>query len=121
LPSIATTTPPGHQVAHRSHVIDMTDGAALRALIEQEKPHLIVPEIEAIATDTLLEIEAEQLAEVIPTARAARSDHEPRGNPPPGRRGTRPRHPRRTALPIPWPNCSPRSLATSATRASSNR
>ncbi|HPU79514.1 formate-dependent phosphoribosylglycinamide formyltransferase, partial [Accumulibacter sp.] len=63
---------PGHQVAHRAHVIDMTDGAALRALIEQERPHLIVPEIEAIATDTLLEIEAEQLAEVIPTARAAR-------------------------------------------------
>ncbi|WP_174362668.1 formate-dependent phosphoribosylglycinamide formyltransferase [uncultured Caballeronia sp.] len=61
---------PGHQVAHRSHVIDMTDGAALRALIEAEKPHLIVPEIEAIATDTLAEIEAEQLAVVIPTARA---------------------------------------------------
>jgi phosphoribosylglycinamide formyltransferase 2 len=61
---------PGHQVAHRSYVIDMTDGAALRALIEAEKPHLIVPEIEAIATDTLAEIEAEQLAVVIPTARA---------------------------------------------------
>jgi phosphoribosylglycinamide formyltransferase 2 len=61
---------PGHQVAHRSHVIDMTDGAALRALIEAEKPHLIVPEIEAIATDTLAEIEAAQLAVVIPTARA---------------------------------------------------
>jgi phosphoribosylglycinamide formyltransferase 2 len=61
---------PGHQVAHRSHVIDMTDGAALRALVEAEKPHLIVPEIEAIATDTLAEIEAAQLAVVIPTARA---------------------------------------------------
>lgn len=61
---------PGHQVAHRSHVIDMTDGAALRALIEAERPHLIVPEIEAIATDTLAEIEAAQLAVVIPTARA---------------------------------------------------
>jgi phosphoribosylglycinamide formyltransferase 2 len=61
---------PGHQVAHRSHVIDMTDRAALRALIEAERPHLIVPEIEAIATDTLAEIEAEQLAVVIPTARA---------------------------------------------------
>src|SRR3984885_14941590 len=61
---------PGHQVAHRSHVIDMTDGAALRALIEAERPHLIVPEIEAIATDTLAEIEAERLAVVIPTARA---------------------------------------------------
>ncbi len=62
---------PGHQVAHRAHVISMTDGAALRRLVEQEKPHLIVPEIEAIATDMLLEIEAAGLAEVIPTARAA--------------------------------------------------
>jgi phosphoribosylglycinamide formyltransferase 2 len=50
------------QVAHRSHVITMTDGAALRALIEQEKPHLVVPEIEAIATDMLVQIEAEGLA-----------------------------------------------------------
>jgi phosphoribosylglycinamide formyltransferase 2 len=63
---------PGHQVAHRAHVIPMIDGAALRALVEQERPHLIVPEIEAIATDTLVDIEAEGLAEVIPTARAAR-------------------------------------------------
>ncbi|KAI5912920.1 formate-dependent phosphoribosylglycinamide formyltransferase [Thauera sp. 2A1] len=63
---------PGHQVAHRAHVISMTDGAALRSLIEQERPHLIVPEIEAIATDMLAEVEAEGLAEVIPTARAAR-------------------------------------------------
>ncbi|MDP1928499.1 MAG: formate-dependent phosphoribosylglycinamide formyltransferase [Thiobacillus sp.] len=62
---------PGHQVAHRAHVIDMSNGAALRALIEAEKPHLVVPEIEAIATETLLEIEAAGLAEVIPTARAA--------------------------------------------------
>ncbi len=63
---------PGHQVAHRAHVISMTDGAALRQLVEQEKPHLIVPEIEAIATDMLVEIEQEGLAEVIPTARAAK-------------------------------------------------
>lgn len=63
---------PGHQVAHRAHVLAMTDGAALRALVEAERPHLIVPEIEAIATDTLVQIEAEGLAEVIPTARAAR-------------------------------------------------
>ncbi len=63
---------PGHQVAHRAHVISMTDGAALRALVEQERPHLIVPEIEAIATDELLAIEQEGVAEVIPTARAAR-------------------------------------------------
>ena len=61
---------PGHQVAHRAHVIPMTDGASLRALIEQERPHLVVPEIEAIATDMLAEIEAAGLAEVIPTARA---------------------------------------------------
>lgn len=62
---------PGHQVAHRSHVINMADGAALRALVEQEKPHVIVPEIEAIATDMLVQIEKEGLARVIPTARAA--------------------------------------------------
>ena len=61
---------PGHQVAHRAHVIDMTDPLALRALVELERPHLIVPEIEAIATDALAQIEADQLAEVIPTARA---------------------------------------------------
>jgi phosphoribosylglycinamide formyltransferase 2 len=63
---------PGMQVAHRSHVVAMTDGAALRAIIERERPHLVVPEIEAIATGVLLEIESEGLAEVIPTARAAR-------------------------------------------------
>jgi phosphoribosylglycinamide formyltransferase 2 len=63
---------PGHQVAHRAHVVSMTDGAALRRVVELEKPHLIVPEIEAIATDMLVEIEAAGLAEVIPTARAAR-------------------------------------------------
>jgi len=62
---------PGHQVAHRAHVIDMTDGAALRALVEQERPQIIVPEIEAIATDTLAELEREGLATVVPTARAA--------------------------------------------------
>lgn len=62
---------PGHQVAHRAHVINMADGVALRALIEKEKPHIIVPEIEAIATDLLVQIEKEGLARVIPTARAA--------------------------------------------------
>ncbi|CAB3766760.1 formate-dependent phosphoribosylglycinamide formyltransferase [Paraburkholderia solisilvae] len=61
---------PGHQVAHRAHVIDMTDPAALRALVDKERPHLIVPEIEAIATDALAAIETDGLAEVIPTARA---------------------------------------------------
>ncbi len=62
---------PGHQVAHRSHVIDMTDGDALRALIEREKPHRVVPEIEAIATPTLMELESQGKVNVIPTARAA--------------------------------------------------
>jgi phosphoribosylglycinamide formyltransferase 2 len=61
---------PGQQVAHRAHVIAMTDAAALRAVVEQERPHIIVPEIEAIATDELARIEAEGLAVVIPTARA---------------------------------------------------
>src|ERR1700759_4707574 len=62
---------PAQQVAHRAHVIDMTDAKALRALVEAERPALIVPEIEAIATDELLRIEADGLATVIPTARAA--------------------------------------------------
>ncbi len=62
---------PGHQVAHRSFVIDMANPQALRELIEKEQPHIIVPEIEAIATDTLVEIEEQGLATVIPTARAA--------------------------------------------------
>ena len=62
---------PGHQVAHRAHVINMTDGEALAALIEQEQPDLIVPEIEAIATETLVALEQAGKARVIPTARAA--------------------------------------------------
>ncbi len=62
---------PAMQVAHRSHVIAMIDAAALRALVDAERPDLIVPEIEAIATDELVRIEAEGLAAVIPTARAA--------------------------------------------------
>ncbi len=62
---------PGQQVAHRSHVINMADGKALLALIEQERPDIIVPEIEAIATDVLVDVEGEGLARVIPTARAA--------------------------------------------------
>ncbi|MGM3388873.1 formate-dependent phosphoribosylglycinamide formyltransferase [Stutzerimonas stutzeri] len=61
---------PAMQVAHRHHVIDMLDGAALRAVIERERPHYIVPEIEAIATATLVELETEGYT-VIPTARAA--------------------------------------------------
>ena len=62
---------PAMQVAHRSHVINMLDGAAIRRVIELERPDLVVPEIEAIHTPTLLELEAEGLT-VIPTARAAR-------------------------------------------------
>ena len=62
---------PAQQVAHRAHVIDMTDAKALRAVVEQERPHLVVPEIEALATDELVRIEADGLAMVIPTARAA--------------------------------------------------
>lgn len=62
---------PAMQVAHRSYAVSMLDGAALRAIIEKEQPHYIVPEIEAIATDTLVELEAEGFT-VIPTARAAR-------------------------------------------------
>ncbi len=63
---------PGHQVAHRAHVINMADGEALRALIELEKPDLVVPEIEAIATVMLEQLEQAGIARVIPTARAAR-------------------------------------------------
>ncbi|WP_394808194.1 formate-dependent phosphoribosylglycinamide formyltransferase [Nitrosomonas sp.] len=63
---------PGQQVAHRAHVINMADSQALRALIEQEQPDIIVPEIEAIATDVLVEIEQMGIAKVIPTACAAR-------------------------------------------------
>ena len=61
---------PAMQVAHRAHVFDMTDAAVLRAEIDREQPHLIVPEIEAIATDELARIEAEMECTVIPTARA---------------------------------------------------
>jgi phosphoribosylglycinamide formyltransferase 2 len=62
---------PGQQLAHRAHVIDMTDGNALAALIAAEQPDLVVPEIEAIATPTLVELERDGKATVIPTARAA--------------------------------------------------
>jgi len=62
---------PAMQVAHRSHVIDMFDGDRVRQLIEQERPDLIVPEVEAIATDTLVALEAEGW-HVIPTAQATR-------------------------------------------------
>jgi phosphoribosylglycinamide formyltransferase 2 len=63
---------PAQQLAHRSHVIDMTDASALRGILEKERPHLIVPEIEAINTDILDEIERSGISEVIPNARAVR-------------------------------------------------
>ena len=61
---------PAHAVAHRSYVVDMTDGNALKALITQENPHFIIPEIEALATDALAEIEAQGNCTVVPNARA---------------------------------------------------
>lgn len=61
---------PAMQVADRSHVISMLDGEALKAVIEEENPHLVVPEVEAIATDTLAELEAAGKVMVVPTARA---------------------------------------------------
>ena len=78
---------PAMQVAHRSHVITMLDGDALREVIEKEQPDLIVPEIEAIATDTLIELESEGFT-VIPTARAARLTMNREGIRQVGRRGT---------------------------------
>ncbi|WP_066097450.1 formate-dependent phosphoribosylglycinamide formyltransferase [Xanthomonas massiliensis] len=63
---------PAMQVAHRSHVLDMLDPDALEALIALERPHLVVPEIEAIHTETLLKLECEQGLHVVPTARATR-------------------------------------------------
>ena len=63
---------PGQQVAHHAHTITMSDPVALRALIEREKPDLVVPEIEALATSELQALEAEGVVRVVPTARAAR-------------------------------------------------
>jgi phosphoribosylglycinamide formyltransferase 2 len=63
---------PGHQVAHHARTIVMNDPAQLKALIEEERPHFVVPEIEAIATSMLEELEAAGVVRVIPTARAAR-------------------------------------------------
>ena len=61
---------PAMQVADRSHVVSMLDGVALRAVIEQERPHLVVPEVEAIATDTLATLQNEGVTTIIPTPRA---------------------------------------------------
>ncbi|HMS74270.1 formate-dependent phosphoribosylglycinamide formyltransferase [Gordonia sp. (in: high G+C Gram-positive bacteria)] len=62
---------PGHQVAHHAEVVNMTDPAALRAVIDKYQPDYVVPEIEAIATSALAEVEADGVAEVIPSAKAA--------------------------------------------------
>ncbi len=61
---------PGHQVAHRAYVIDMTDEEQLRQVIQTEKPHYIVPEIEAINTDFLSEVDSEGYSKVIPSLKA---------------------------------------------------
>ena len=61
---------PAMQVAHFSYTLNMADPSALKALIEQIKPNLIVPEIEAIATEVLVEIEEKNIATVIPSAKA---------------------------------------------------
>ena len=60
---------PAHAVAHRFYVVDMTDGEALKAVIAQEKPHFIIPEIEALATNVLAEIEAQGDCTIVPNAR----------------------------------------------------
>lgn len=61
---------PAMQVAHRHHVIDMTDAASVHRIIAAEQPHFIIPELEAIATDALAEIEAQTEVQVVPNARA---------------------------------------------------
>ncbi|MFM8340707.1 MAG: formate-dependent phosphoribosylglycinamide formyltransferase, partial [Methylomonas sp.] len=61
---------PAMQVAHRSYVIDMTDGVAVKALLTAERPHFVIPELEAIATDALAEVEAEGAVTIVPNARA---------------------------------------------------
>jgi phosphoribosylglycinamide formyltransferase 2 len=101
---------PGQQVAHHARTITMSDPAQLRALIEAEKPDLVVPEIEAIATPVLQELEAAGVVRVIPTARAARltMDRE-------GIRRLAPRPwacpPARTSSAIRWPSCRRPSMA----------
>ena len=85
---------PAMQVADRCHVFSMLDGERLRAVIEEEKPHLVVPEVEAIATDTLAAVEADGLATIIPTARATPQTLR-----------------RKTALPLPRPWSAPQTYS----------
>lgn len=61
---------PAHQVAHVAHTLDMTDPAAVRELIEKVKPHFVVPEIEALATDALADVETDGLSDIVPAAKA---------------------------------------------------
>jgi hypothetical protein len=114
---------PGQQVAHHARTIAMSDPAQLKALIEAERPHLVVPEIEAIATPMLEELEAAGVVRVIPTARAARLTMD--------REGIRRLAAETLGLPTSpissatrWPSCRPRSKArtalASATPASSS-
>ncbi len=83
---------PGHQVAHHARTITMSDPNQLKALIEAERPDVVVPEIEAIATGALEELEAAGVVRVVPTALAARLTMDRAGNPAPGRRNPRPAH-----------------------------
>jgi phosphoribosylglycinamide formyltransferase 2 len=106
---------PGQQVAHHARTIAMSDPAQLRALILAEKPDLVVPEIEAIATPVLEELEAQGVVRVIPTARAARLTMD--------REGIRRLAAEALQLPTsPYlPSCRPPSTRASATPASSSR
>ena len=104
---------PGQQVAHRAHVVPMTDADALRKIIDQERPHVIVPEIEAIATSLLVELEAAGAVRVTPTARAAQLTMNREGI----RRlaaETLACRPRRTGSSTPNRNCARPSTAASA-------
>ena len=112
---------PGQQVAHHARTITMSDPAALRALIEREKPDLVVPEIEALATHELQALEAEGVVRVVPTARAARLTMDREGI----RRlaaEDRWRCPRvRTCSAIRSPSCRPPSTEPAASRRSATR
>lgn len=90
---------PAMQVAHKAHVLDMLDGAALRALVAEVKPDLIIPEIEAIATDTLAALEQEGV-KVVPNARATPRRRRPAISGLPKRRNWAPGT-RASASPIP--------------------
>ena len=110
---------PGHQVAHHARTLAMTDPAQLKALIEAERPMLVVPEIEAIATPMLEGLEAAGTVRVVPTARAVGTTRTAKAS-----AASLPLpsvcRPARTCSPIPWPSCNARSTPRSATHASSS-